>query len=63
MVLYLLSGFGDRHAMLVDQETEKVVVPLNGLSEKKKIELANSKWSYRLHLDPIIEYRTSSQAL
>jgi len=30
--------------MLVDQETEKVVVPLNSLSEKNKLELANSEF-------------------
>lgn len=28
--------------MLVDQENEKVVVPLNALSESRKLELANS---------------------
>ncbi|KAG9031063.1 hypothetical protein FRB95_003174 [Tulasnella sp. JGI-2019a] len=37
--------FSQRHAMLVDQETEKVVVPLNGLSDTKKLELANSSLS------------------
>ncbi|KAG8920567.1 hypothetical protein FRC02_000832, partial [Tulasnella sp. 418] len=34
--------FSHRHAMLVDQENEKVVVPLNSLSDQRKLELANS---------------------
>ncbi|KAG9009165.1 hypothetical protein FRB90_008510, partial [Tulasnella sp. 427] len=37
--------FSQRHAMLVDQETEKVVVPLNSLSQSRKLELANSSLS------------------
>ncbi|KAG8904913.1 hypothetical protein FRB99_001011 [Tulasnella sp. 403] len=37
--------FSQRHAMLVDQETEKVVVPLNTLSQDRRLELANSSLS------------------
>ncbi|KAG8960422.1 hypothetical protein FRC03_006542 [Tulasnella sp. 419] len=37
--------FSHRHAMLVDQENEKVVVPLNSLSDQRKLELANSSLS------------------
>lgn len=36
------------HAMLVDQETERVVVPLNSLSDSRKLELANSECSSHL---------------
>jgi probable 2-oxoglutarate dehydrogenase E1 component DHKTD1 len=33
----------DRHAMLVDQNTEKVIVPLNDeLNSEGRLELANS---------------------
>jgi hypothetical protein len=35
-----------RHAMLVDQKTESVVVPLNtALAPQGKLELANSMWT------------------
>ena len=35
-----------RHAMLVDQTTEKVVVPLNSqLESQGRLELANSTWT------------------
>lgn len=35
--------FSHRHAMLVDQQTESVIVPLNSeLESKSKLELANS---------------------
>ena len=38
--------FSHRHAMLVDQQTENVVVPLNSeLGSEGKLELANSKYS------------------
>jgi probable 2-oxoglutarate dehydrogenase E1 component DHKTD1 len=39
--------FSQRHAMLVDQSSEKVVVPLNdeGLGAKGRLELANSSLS------------------
>ncbi|KIO24447.1 hypothetical protein M407DRAFT_212813 [Tulasnella calospora MUT 4182] len=37
--------FSQRHAMLVDQETERVAVPLNSLSDSRKLELANSSLS------------------
>ncbi|EPQ50911.1 2-oxoglutarate dehydrogenase, E1 component [Gloeophyllum trabeum ATCC 11539] len=38
--------FSQRHAMLVDQESEKVVIPLNGeLGAQGKLELANSSLS------------------
>jgi len=38
--------FSQRHAMLVDQKTESVVVPLNtALSSQGKLELANSSLS------------------
>lgn len=36
--------FSHRHAMLVDQKTERVIVPLNDeLNAPGKLELANSK--------------------
>lgn len=35
----------ERHAMLVDQRTENVHVPLNALSSTHKLELANSSLS------------------
>ena len=39
--------FSQRHAMLVDQQTENVIVPLNSeLGSEGKLELANSKYSY-----------------
>ena len=39
--------FSQRHAMLVDQQTENVIVPLNSeLDSEGKLELANSKYSY-----------------
>ncbi|CAE6523813.1 unnamed protein product [Rhizoctonia solani] len=37
--------FSHRHAMLVDQQTERVTVPLNALETEKKLELANSSLS------------------
>ncbi|GAB1519404.1 hypothetical protein RhiTH_002470 [Rhizoctonia solani] len=37
--------FSHRHAMLVDQQTERVTVPLNTLETEKKLELANSSLS------------------
>ncbi|KAF8314960.1 dehydrogenase E1 and transketolase domain-containing protein 1 [Clavulina sp. PMI_390] len=37
--------FSHRHAMLVDQRTENVHVPLNALSSSHKLELANSSLS------------------
>ncbi|KAG9094262.1 hypothetical protein FS749_012793, partial [Ceratobasidium sp. UAMH 11750] len=37
--------FSHRHAMLVDQQTERVTVPLNALPTEKKLELANSSLS------------------
>ncbi|CAE6425949.1 unnamed protein product [Rhizoctonia solani] len=37
--------FSHRHAMLVDQQTERVTVPLNTLQTEKKLELANSSLS------------------
>ncbi|CUA77588.1 dehydrogenase E1 and transketolase domain containing 1 [Rhizoctonia solani] len=37
--------FSHRHAMLVDQQTERVTVPLNTLKTEKKLELANSSLS------------------
>ncbi|KAB5594248.1 Dehydrogenase E1 and transketolase domain containing 1 [Ceratobasidium theobromae] len=37
--------FSHRHAMLVDQKTERVTVPLNMLETEKKLELANSSLS------------------
>lgn len=41
--------FSHRHAMLVNQKTEGVIVPLNDeLNAPGKLELANSK--YRFHL-------------
>ena len=47
MDLVLLIGFGMvrlRHAMLVDQKTEGVIVPLNEfLKSEGRLELANSK--------------------
>ena len=43
-LLYMLC----RHAMLVDQKSESVVVPLNtALGSSGKLELANSMWSIR----------------
>ena len=39
--------FSQRHAMLVDQQTENVIVPLNSeLGSEGKLELANSKYSH-----------------
>lgn len=39
--------FSQRHAMLVDQQTENVIVPLNSeLGSEGKLELANSKYTY-----------------
>ena len=39
--------FSQRHAMLVDQQTENVIVPLNSeLGSEGKLELANSEYSY-----------------
>lgn len=35
----------DRHAMLVDQRSEDVFIPLNSLSSTNKLELANSSLS------------------
>ncbi|QRW05238.1 2-oxoglutarate dehydrogenase E1 component [Ceratobasidium sp. AG-Ba] len=37
--------FSHRHAMLVDQQTERVTVPLNSLNTERKLELANSSLS------------------
>ncbi|KDQ09592.1 hypothetical protein BOTBODRAFT_116863 [Botryobasidium botryosum FD-172 SS1] len=37
--------FSHRHAMLVDQRSERVYVPLNTVSESAKLELANSSLS------------------
>lgn len=40
--------FSQRHAMLVNQQTEGVVVPLNdALDATGKLELANSTWFLR----------------
>jgi hypothetical protein len=41
----LLNDTIVRHAMLVDQQTENVIVPLNNLSQTNKLELANSSLS------------------
>jgi probable 2-oxoglutarate dehydrogenase E1 component DHKTD1 len=39
--------FSQRHAMLVNQKTEGVVVPLNdALDATGKLELANSTWTF-----------------
>jgi probable 2-oxoglutarate dehydrogenase E1 component DHKTD1 len=37
--------FSQRHAMLVDHETERTIIPLNNLSKKYKLEIANSHLS------------------
>ena len=40
--------FSQRHAMLVDQKTEGVIVPLNAsLKSEGRLELANSRASLR----------------
>lgn len=38
--------------MLVDQETERVTVPLNSLSDSRKLELANSECDSHLFPPP-----------
>jgi probable 2-oxoglutarate dehydrogenase E1 component DHKTD1 len=44
----VLTSVLRRHAMVVDQKTESVVVPLNTtLSSQGKLELANSMWFLR----------------
>lgn len=37
--------FSQRHAMLVDTETERTIIPLNSLSKTHKLEIANSHLS------------------
>jgi probable 2-oxoglutarate dehydrogenase E1 component DHKTD1 len=37
--------FSQRHAMLVDSETERTIIPLNTISPKAKLEIANSHLS------------------
>lgn len=45
--------FSQRHAMLVNQRDESVVVPLNELSSEGKLELANSEIIYMPHIHDI----------
>ncbi|KAG8734031.1 hypothetical protein FRC11_013087 [Ceratobasidium sp. 423] len=55
--------FSHRHAMLVDQQTERVTVPLNALKTEKKLELANSSLSEMAILGVIIDtFISSSEA-